>query len=67
MWFLIYVAVFTEGFSVETWGKYNTQEACLAEIHKAEIAVSFTNEGMMCLEMPGDLQIEMVPLEEIEQ
>ena len=57
MWILVYVALYTEGLDISTWGKFNTQEACIYEMRAAEIGVSFTNEGMMCLEVPGE-QIE---------
>lgn len=61
MWVLVYIALFSEGMSIETWGKYNTQEACIAEVREAEIAVSFTNETMVCLELPPSAQIEYHP------
>ena len=61
MWILIYVALYTEGMAIDTWGKFNTYEACIVEMRSAEIGVQFTNEGMMCLEIPGQTQMEAFP------
>ena len=53
MWILVYVALYVEGMDISTWGKYNTQEECIYEMRNFEFGVQMTNEGMMCLEVPG--------------
>jgi hypothetical protein len=57
VWVLIYIAMYVEGMEISTWGKFNTYEECMYELRQAEIGVQFTNEGMMCLSIPGE-QIE---------
>jgi hypothetical protein len=57
VWVLIYIAMYVEGMDISTWGKFNTYEECIYEMRQAEIGVQFTNESMVCLQIPGE-QIE---------